>query len=145
MKNTKRWGRAVATALVLGATGTLAQAAPASAPTLSVVAAADARWRPANPANPDGMQMAILRGDPATGPSSVLVRFSGVSPVHTHASDYDAVVLEGNVKHWLEGEDQDAAPLLKPGSYWYQPAGERHADACLSDSCVLYVQWAGAQ
>lgn len=145
MKNiSSPWmGRALAAGVLsLVATGILAQ----SSPTMSVISSDAIQWRPSNPERPDGMQIAVLRGDPASGPSSMLMRFGeGVSPMHAHAADYDAVVLEGTVQHWKEGEAQSQAPLLKPGSYWFQPAVERHADACLSETCVLYVQWAGAQ
>jgi hypothetical protein len=36
-----------------------------------------------------------------------------------------------------------AAGALKPGSYWYQPGGALHGDACLSDECVIFLSWEG--
>lgn len=33
-----------------------------------------ARWAPADPARPEGTQVAVLSGDPATGPSSMLMK-----------------------------------------------------------------------
>ncbi len=129
-------------ALLMASTVLIAQ----SSSTMTVIASDEIQWRPSNPDRPEGMQIAVLRGDPATGPSSMLMSFGpGASPMHTHAADYDAVVLEGTVQHWREGQEQSQAPALKPGSYWFQPALERHADACLSERCVLYVQWSGAQ
>lgn len=89
-------------------------------------------------------QTAVLRGDPASGPSAMLMKFGkGASPMHIHSSDYDLVVLKGEMKHWASGEAEATAKVLGPGSYWFQPANQPHADNCLSDECVMYVQWSG--
>jgi hypothetical protein len=34
-------------------------------------------------------------------------------------------------------------PLLRPGSHWFQPGNVAHSDACVSEQCLMYVQWAG--
>jgi len=33
---------------------------------------------------------------------------------------------------WAAGQSMEAAPVLGPGGYWFQPGGQPHADACLS-------------
>ena len=46
-----------------------------------------------------------------------------------------------------EERRRDARALLRrplgPGSFWYQPAEQAHADSCLSEQCVMFIQWAG--
>ena len=104
----------------------------------------DAKFAPVDPARPQGAQMAVLWGNPQTGPSATLLRLNkGVSAVHVHTADYHGVVLEGTVQHWQQGQSQTEAKLLRPGSHWFQPGNEAHSDACLTDQCLMYVQWAG--
>ena len=64
-------------------------------------------------------------------------------PMHTHTADYHLVVIEGTMKHWAAGETEATAKPLGPGSYWFQPGGQPHADACISDKCVMHVVWSG--
>lgn len=104
----------------------------------------DARFQPVDPKRPEGPQISVLRGDPATGPSSMLMRqFRGSSPMHIHSSDYDLVLIKGRMKHWGPGESEPQARVLEPGSYFFQPGDEAHAGACLSEECLMYVQWSG--
>ena len=103
-----------------------------------------ARFQPVDPQRPEGTQIAVLRGDPATGPSSMLMRqVRGTSALHVHSSDYDLVMIKGEMKHWGVGESEREAAVLGPGSYWFQPGNEPHAGSCLSDECLMYVQWKG--
>lgn len=93
-------------------------------------------------ARPDGSSLAILSGDPATGPSEVLLKFKrGSIPMHWHPSGYYAVVLQGTVKHWAEGEQEATSPLLRPGSYWFQPPRLVHTDSCVdaSGECMIFA------
>lgn len=72
----------------------------------------------------------------------MLVRFKkGVSSLHYHSSDYHLAVLQGTMKHWTEGEREEDAKPLEPGSYWFQPANLSHADACPTDECLTFVYW----
>jgi quercetin dioxygenase-like cupin family protein len=101
-----------------------------------------ARFAPLDAAQPNGLQFALLWGDPMKGPSAMLVRFKkGVSSLHYHSSDYHLAVLQGTMKHWTEGEREEDAKPLEPGSYWFQPANLSHADACLTDECLTFVYW----
>lgn len=118
----------------------------AAGKTMVVVPFEGARFAPVNPRLPDGPRMAVLWGDPATGPSAVLLEMKkGSVPLHIHTADYHLVILEGTMKHWAEGQSESAAPSLGPGSYWFQPGGQPHGDACLTDKCVMHVVWAGAR
>lgn len=95
---------------------------------------------------PDGSSLAVIAGDPLTGPSVVLLKFkSGPIPMHTHPSAYQALVLRGTAKHWAQGDSEAAAPPLEPGSYWFQPANEVHTDSCVdaSGECVLFAYTLG--
>lgn len=130
------------------AISTAATPAAHAQPAPIVTPYADARWTPLDPARPDGPAIAVLWGDPASGPSTMLMRFgpaaAGTAPrLHVHTSDYHLVVIEGRMKHWAAGEREAAAPALGPGSSWFQPGGLAHADACLSERCVMFIAWSG--
>ncbi|HYE46099.1 MAG TPA: DUF4437 domain-containing protein [Caulobacter sp.] len=102
------------------------------------------RYRLLDPARPDGPAIAVLRGDPATGPSDMLMRFGPMPPVmHTHTANYRLVVLKGEMKHWVQGQTAADVEVLGPGSFWYQPGGQPHADLCLSDRCEMFISWDG--
>ena len=109
---------------------------------MTVVPIEEARFVPVNRNLPDGPRMAVLWGDPDTGPSAVLLEMkAGAVPMHIHSSDYHLVVIEGTMKHWgADGTESQAKPL-GPGSYWFQPGGMPHADACLTEKCVMQVVW----
>ena len=125
-------------------TAVCAAAHAASGPPMIVTSFEENKFVPSNPDNPNGTQIAILKGDPETGPSTMLMRFKkGASPSHIHSSDYQLVVIEGTMTHRsAEQKEADAKPL-GPGSYWFQPGGKAHIDACLVDECLLYIVWSG--
>jgi glycogen synthase len=76
------------------------------------------------------------------GPSAMLLRINqGAGAMHVHTADYHCVVLEGTMQHWEQGQSQ--ARLLQPGSHWFQPGNMAHSDACVTEQCLMYVQWAG--
>ena len=128
---------------LLGGHSALANAQVAETGAVTI-RAEDAKFVPLDPAQPALAQIAVLRGDPNTGPSSMLMRFGRMAGVlHYHTADYELVVLQGRMKHTLEGEDERTAPELGPGSYWRQPKMQPHADTCLSDVCLMYITWSG--
>ena len=119
---------------------------PVTAPQdpMVVVRREDAKFVPLDPANPEEAQVAVLWGDPAKGPSSMLMRMKKTDGgLHYHSSTYDLVVLEGQMKHLGEGEKAAEAPPLGPGSYWHQPGLQAHADSCLTDECLMFIKWEG--
>jgi hypothetical protein len=133
------------TALASGVAATMVVAVPATAQqaTMVVIPFEEARFVPLD-ATPDATSIAVLSGDPAVGPSSMLMRMSrGIGRLHVHTSDYRLVVLSGQMKHRSRDQPEDEAPRLGPGSFWAQPGSVAHADSCLSESCTMYIQWSG--
>jgi hypothetical protein len=120
-------------------------AAQPKSPSPSVVVPyGDVRFTPLNPSVPNGAEIGVLRGDPAKGPSTMLMRMrKAAGRLHVHTADYELIVVEGMMKHWSAGENKASAKPLGPGSYWFQPGGAAHADSCLTDTCVMYITWAG--
>jgi quercetin dioxygenase-like cupin family protein len=128
-------------ALVPGTSGRAADAKR-----MVVVPRDGAKWTPADPARPEGTQIAVLWGDPATGPSSMLMKMKKTDGVlHVHSSDYHLVVLEGSMKHWTTEAERTGGPALGPGSYWFQPGEAAHGDSCLGDTCTMFITWAGTR
>jgi hypothetical protein len=103
-----------------------------------------AKFVPVSAARPNGAQLAVLHGDPSTGPSAMLMKLvRGPVPLHTHSADYHLVLIRGSMKHWGAGEAETTAPILQPGSYWFQPGGKVHGDSCLDAECLVHVVWSG--
>jgi hypothetical protein len=74
----------------------------------------------------------------------MLMKFGkGDGRMHVHSSDYDLVVIKGEMKHWGPGEAKATAKLIGPGGYWFQPGNQSHVDSCESEECLMYVQWSG--
>lgn len=124
----------------------LAALASASSAAVQVVITPfeDAKFAPVSPTNPGGAQIAVLRGDPATGPSDMLMKMPrSEGLLHFHTSDYRLSVISGVMKHWTPQDGRKSAEALGPGSYWFQPGGQPHADDCLSDECLMFISWAG--
>jgi quercetin dioxygenase-like cupin family protein len=109
-----------------------------------VVAPSSLKYAPLDPSNP-GPELAVVTGDLQKGGGFFLKLPPGTKPgLHTHTSDYHAVVISGAPRHWLPGEDKKAKPL-GPGSYWFQPGNQPHGDECTgTEPCVLYLVVAGA-
>ncbi len=139
----------LAACLACIAAGAAAQVAPLAPPAPSVagskvVAFEDLRWPPVDLTRPGQMLSSVLWGDPRSGPSAMYLKLpKGTLPLHLHTADYHLLVVQGSMKHWGPGEDERAARPLGPGSYWFQAGGEVHADACLSDECLVYLVWSG--
>jgi len=130
--------------LVAALTGCATTEDEASKRAMVVMPVESAQFVPVIARLPDGPRMAVLWGNPNTGPSAILLEMKrGTGPMHTHTADYHLVVIEGVMKHWGLGESESNAKPLRPGSYWFQPGGMAHADACLTDRCVMQVVWSG--
>jgi quercetin dioxygenase-like cupin family protein len=136
--------RALWTAIIAVAVGGLSTAAFAGGKKGIIAPIQDAKFAPADPANPNGPHVAVLTGDPAKGKSTVLLKLKkGSAPLHVHSSDYHATLIQGTTKHWEEGQEEKDAKTLGPGSYWFQPGKAVHGDACLTDECIIFISWAG--
>jgi hypothetical protein len=144
MKKTRKLSTVITFVLAVLATGSLAYSRSGK-PLYAMVPAGTANFVPLDAKNPKGLQQAVLSGDPKTGPVAFIMKFpKGRLPMHFHSSDYYAWVVEGQMKHWLAGAE-DQAKVDLPGTFWVQPGGADsvHDDECLSDSCQLYVYMTG--
>ena len=125
-------------------TGATPAAGSEAGATQGTFTASDAiRWKPADPREPDGVQMAVVWGNPNEGASGILIKFpAGVEPGwHWHTAAYQAVVVQGNVTHTVQG----AAPQTGgPGSVWSQPATQVHDDKCeAGGECIVFAYFDG--
>ena len=99
-----------------------------------------------SPKKPGEPQIAPVRGNPEKEASSIVMKMGrGAFPMHTHTANYQLVVIKGVMKHWDAKGSQKTAPPMGPGSYWYQPAGQAHGDACESDECVWFISFDGVR
>lgn len=134
----------IATASRLGLLLAVTSAAMSANAQSTVIAVEDAKLVPLDLRAPDGAAMALLWGDPANGPSAMLLRLpKGPIPVHVHSSTYHLIVLRGTMKHWDPTGTEATSKPLGVGSYWRQPGGMAHGDACLSDDCLVHLVWDG--
>ena len=75
------------------------------------------------------VEVALLWGDPATGPAAVLVRFPEgyAEPWHSHSSTYYSVLVKGEFQSRSQ-DDTDSTTVYGPGSYAIQPGGVAHRE-----------------
>jgi quercetin dioxygenase-like cupin family protein len=105
--------------------------------------AKDIQWTQLDPSRPDPL-IAPLWGDSAKEPNGFLMKMkAGGGPFwHIHRHDYHGVVLVGNVVSYESGHTPEEMP---PGSYWWQPNGNKHTTDCKGPSdCVIYLDFTGA-
>ena len=110
-----------------------------SAPVLSTMD--ELKWAAAPDA--EGIQEAVLWGDPGKGAYGAIDRFkAGLNlPLHTHSSESRGVVISGTLVLTLEGKEPKE---LGPGSYLLVPGNLRHVTACEEgEDCVVFVQQPG--
>jgi hypothetical protein len=107
--------------------------------------APDIKWAQLDPSRPDPL-VSPLWGDGTAGPHGFLMKMkAGGGPFwHIHKYDYQGVVLVGNVVSYESGRLPDSAGM-PPGSYWWQPGGNKHVDLCKAGGpdCVVYVYFEG--
>ncbi len=94
---------------------------------------------------PHGAEMALVWGDPKTGPAAFMVKYppnwsrpvnlppNAPDKLHMHTYGYHNVILSGGGKHWHEGQTEDEVVFLSAGSYFYQPGGQYHSETFRSD------------
>jgi quercetin dioxygenase-like cupin family protein len=104
------------------------------------------KFNPMDPKQPKGPKMAVVSGDPKVGPVAIIIEMppGGNAGLHSHTSEYNAVVLEGGWAHWLPHETNEGEPLT-PGAFWFQPGGYDHGDRCTGTTpCRVFVMLPGA-
>ena len=105
--------------------------------------APDIQWAQLDPSRPDPL-VSPLWGDGTKGANGFLMKMkAGGGPFwHIHRRDYHGVVLVGNVVSYESGTQPREMP---PGSYWWQPGGNKHTTDCRGPSdCVIYLDFTGA-
>lgn len=119
--------------------GSLAAAAEARAPLM--VSFGDLKWTEVPERK--GMQMAVLSGDPKTGPYTQIrkVPAGTDNPPHAHSSEITNVIISGV---WYTGTDSASARDFGPGSVVRMPADWVHVSGCRAGSeCVFYQDGKG--
>jgi hypothetical protein len=108
MQSTLKLPAVIVSALTVLAAGRLALGRPAGHPYVMVPAGA-ANFVLLDPKKPQGLQQAVLWGDPKVGPVTFIMKFPrGRLPMHFHSSDYYGWVVAGKMKHWLAGHEAEA-------------------------------------
>jgi quercetin dioxygenase-like cupin family protein len=100
-------------------------------------------WNKLDPSREDPL-VAPLWGDGKTSPNGFLMKMKpGGAPFwHIHRRDYHGVVLSGTVVSYESGTQPTEMP---PGSYWWQPNGNKHTTDCKGPTeCVVYLDFTGA-
>src|ERR671919_2341971 len=104
----------------------------------------DLEWQDMHPGTP--VKFAVLWGDHTKGPFGMLLKQPGggyEAGMHTHATDYHAVLVQGIWSHTVEG-DSSPPKDLTPGSYVFQPAWQFHNEKFLGpEECIVYIHQLG--
>lgn len=91
----------------------------------------------------EGMQFAVLSGDPKTGEYTQMrkVPAGTDNELHSHSSELKNVIISGV---WYTGTDAASAKDFGPGSVVLMPAGWTHVSGCRAGSeCVFYQDGKG--
>lgn len=76
------------------------------------------------------VEVAVLWGNPETGPAAVMVRFPEgyQEPWHHHTSTYQAVNIKGQFQTRSKDTDVTVSEVCSPGAYVVQPGGAIHSE-----------------
>lgn len=90
------------------------------------------------PSMPECTKLVMLRGNPATGPSSMIARMDSgcVCSSHWHSANEETLVSKGTIQVQIDGKP---TVELKAGSYMLLPAKTIHRFRCISkEDCWMY-------
>ena len=117
----------------------------ASGPTMTTPvarAASTYAWRTAF----EGVEQAVMWGDPATGPHAVMQRWAAGTrvPMHWHGADTRVFVHSGTLEVQTEAGQ---TLVLGPGDWGVMPARVRHVTMCRAgaDPCVFLAEESGRE
>ncbi|MEJ2177244.1 MAG: DUF4437 domain-containing protein [Gammaproteobacteria bacterium] len=76
------------------------------------------------------VEIAVLWGNPETGPAATMVRFPEgyQEPWHSHTSTYHSVLIKGTFLSRSKNAEDIEAETYGPGSYAVQPGGVVHSE-----------------
>ena len=76
------------------------------------------------------VEVALLWGNPETGPAAVMVRFPEgcQEPWHSHTTTYHAVIIKGKFQTQSKDAEVTVSEVYGPGTYAVQPGGAVHSE-----------------
>ena len=85
------------------------------------------------------VEIAVLWGNPETGPAAILVRFPEgyQEPWHTHSTAYHSVLIKGSFQTRSRQNGETISEVFGPGSYAFQPGGAVHAEVNAGEGELL--------
>ena len=94
----------------------------------TITAYADLQFGPIAEGSP--VEVALLWGNPVTGPATVLVRFPEgyAEPWHSHSSTYRSVLIKGDFLTRSRDNGETSTDVYGPGAYLVQPGGAVHSE-----------------
>lgn len=86
-----------------------------------------------------GMQLAVLSGDPAKGAYTQMRKVPAATdnPLHSHSSEIKNVIISGV---WYTGADSASARDFGPGSVIIMPGNWVHVSGCRAGTDCLFYQ-----
>ncbi len=91
------------------------------------------------PNAPACFTVAVERGDPSTGPSVLLAKFTSgcVAPWHWHTPNETVMVVSGSLEFQMK---DDKASVARHGDFVYLPEHHVHRATCLgSTPCMIFL------
>jgi quercetin dioxygenase-like cupin family protein len=94
----------------------------------TVTAYEDLHFAPLAEGSP--VQLAMLWGNPETGPAAVMVKFPEgyQEPWHSHTTTYHSVLIKGEFQTRSKDGDVTESKIYGPGAYAVQPGGAVHSE-----------------
>lgn len=127
--------------LAVFTTSSLAQVPSSPRPLKWSALDAGLTWAPCPPIFPAGCEVAVLQGDPASGPSDVFLRTppNYSLPAHRHTSAEHLVLVSGLLHVTYAGPQVFE---LRPGTYAFVPAKASHKAHCANAGpCVMFIRF----
>jgi quercetin dioxygenase-like cupin family protein len=98
------------------------------------------KWGPLDPKQPDGIQIAVLAGDPGKpGPFAMRAKFPAgfLAPSHIHSTDELVTVISGKAMvSWGVKTDIMAGDTLEPGTFFWLKGGEHHTFKAVDETVI---------
>ena len=95
----------------------------------TITAYEDLQFEPLGEESP--VEIAVLWGNPETGPAAVMIRFPEgyQEPWHSHTTTYHAMIIKGEFQTRSKNADVEISAVYGPGAYVVQPGGAVHSEA----------------
>ena len=102
-------------------------------------------WRPIDPGDPYGPEIAALWGDPSRSAFGALIKVPAgfQSPVHSHSHSEHVVQVLGRSVHWIAGDPAGSQTILSRGDYVVIPGGVGHVSATRATESIELITMGG--